>query len=137
MKLFVGAKALIIHKGKILLLRESSTYADGTEAGKWDVPGGRIESEEKVREGLVREVKEESGLTIEPGELLGVYDGFPKIGELQCHVVRIYFLCNVDTDEVVLSGDHDAYDWVDPNAIGNKVLVSDLSEMIKAAQSHI
>lgn len=137
MQLFVGTKAIVHYNGKILLLRESSEYIDGTEEGKWDVPGGRIESHEKVTEGLLREVKEESGLTIVPGKLIGVCDGFPPIRGEECHVVRLYFLCEANTDEVTLSVDHDVYDWVDPKNIGEKVLVSDIQEMIEAVQKEL
>jgi len=137
MKLFVGAKALIHHEGRILLIRESSKYVDGTEVGKWDVPGGRIEPEEKVREGLIREVQEECGLAVSPGALLGVYDGFPRIGDSDCHVVRIYFLCKADTDQVALSGDHDAYAWVEPEKTGDRVLVSDLEELLESARKYL
>lgn len=137
MKLFVGAKALVHFQGKVLLIRESSKYAEGTETGKWDVPGGRIEPEEKVREGLIREVHEECGLTVMPGELLGVYDGFPRIGDTDCHVVRIYFLCEAPSAEVTLSDDHDAFAWVDPTDLGNRILVSDLDELLKNAQKYL
>lgn len=37
MKLFVGAKALVHYKGKILLVRESDNYEEGAQSGKWDV----------------------------------------------------------------------------------------------------
>jgi 8-oxo-dGTP pyrophosphatase MutT (NUDIX family) len=53
MKLFVGAKGLLVNEGKILLLRESKEYIDGTKEGKRDVPGGKIEPEETVYEGLI------------------------------------------------------------------------------------
>lgn len=130
MKLFVGAKGLVVHDGKILLLRESDAYIEGTEVGKWDVPGGRIEPEEKVAEGLIREIKEESGLEVVPGEILGIFDGFPEIKGEKCHIVRSYFLCRATTSGVTLSDDHDAYDWVDPKDSSDKVLVSDLQELL-------
>jgi 8-oxo-dGTP diphosphatase len=135
MQLFVGAKALVHYQGKVLLLRESKDYIDGAEEGKWDVPGGRIESDEEVRVGLIREVKEESGLEVTPGKLLGVYDGFPVIRGEKCHVVRIYFLCEADSDVVTLSQDHDVYEWIEPQNPGNKVLVSDIKEILEEAKN--
>ncbi len=137
MQLFVGAKAIIHYDGKILLLRESSEYLDGFETGKWDVPGGRIESEEEIRDGLVREVIEECGLTVVPGEILGVFDGFPIIRGEKCHVVRVYFLCKAQSNDIVLSTDHDAYDWIDPSAVGDKVLMNDIEEMLQLAQQKL
>ena len=47
MQLFVGAKGLVSRlDGKVLIVRESTSYKEGTETGKWDVVGGRIEPEE-------------------------------------------------------------------------------------------
>lgn len=123
---------MVHHNGRVLLMRESARYEDGTAEGKWDVPGGRIEPEEEVRQGLVREVKEESGLDVVPGDLMGVFDGFPSIQGEDCHVVRLYFLCDSPSDAVVLSADHDAYEWIDPGNIGDKVLVADIAEMLDA-----
>ena len=132
MKLFVGAKGLVEYNGKILLLQESARYLDGSEVGKWDVPGGRIDPEETTKDGLIREIREESGLEIaEIGEVLGVYDGFPMIRGEKCHVVRAYFLCTAVNDAVVLSNDHDEYAWVDPDEIGERVLMDDIHEVIE------
>ena len=137
MKLFVGAKGVVHHDGKILLIRESSAYADGSESGKWDMVGGRIDPDERVRDGLLREVKEESGLSVTAGELLGVFDGFPTIQGEKCHVVRLYFLCESSSSEVVLSEDHDEVTWVDPRNIGDLVLMDDIAEMLEAAARRI
>ena len=137
MKLFVGTKAVIHHEGKVLLIRESEQYEDGAEVGKWDVPGGRIESNEHVREGLLREVQEETGLIVIANELLGVCDGFPEIKGEQCHVVRIYFLCQCSSNGVVLSKDHDLYDWVDPSNTDGKILMADIEDILKMAQEKI
>jgi ADP-ribose pyrophosphatase YjhB (NUDIX family) len=51
MKLFVAAKAIIISEGKVLLLREAA-YDEGTNVGKWGVPGGRIHDDEPILDGL-------------------------------------------------------------------------------------
>ena len=132
MKLFVGTKGLVMYDGKVLLLRESGVYEDGTNVGKWDVPGGRIDPDEAVRDGLVREVIEETGLRVEPEVLLGVFDGYPKIKGEDCHVVRLYFRCKANTDEVTLSSDHDLYEWVDPKNPGHKDFMDDIAEMLAA-----
>jgi 8-oxo-dGTP diphosphatase len=59
--------AVVLHDGQILLvkrLREPS-------AGRWSVPGGRVEAGETLAEALVREVHEETRLEVRAGELLG------------------------------------------------------------------
>lgn len=130
MKLFVGTKGIVHHEGKILLLRESSAYVDGSDAGKWDVPGGRIESDETLSQGLLREIKEECGLDVEQGRVLGAFDGFPVIRGEDCHVVRIYYACKALHTRVVLSSDHDSYEWVSPDSVTEIDLMDDIAEMI-------
>lgn len=129
MKLFVGTKSLIVHEGRVLILREAA-YDEGTNTGKWDVPGGRIEPEEKLHEGLVREVREECGLTIEPGDVLGVYETFPTIKDEPCHIVRVYYRSLALTTDVVLSSDHSEYEWIDPSQYAPREFVSDIEELL-------
>lgn len=126
----MGTKGLVVYEGRILLLRESDSYGDGTQAGLWDFPGGRIEPEETLHEGLLREIREETGLVVEKGPILGAFDGFPRIQGEPCHVVRTYFLCTAQAGAVVLSADHDAYVWVTPEESRTHRLMDDLAEII-------
>jgi len=73
-KLFVATKAFINYKGKILILRESTKYSDGTNSGKYDVVGGRVEPGQKFDESLLREIKEETGLSVKLGRPFYVGD---------------------------------------------------------------
>jgi len=54
-------------RGRLLLIKRGHEPS----AGLWSIPGGRIERDETDAEALVREMAEETGLTIEPGRLLG------------------------------------------------------------------
>ncbi len=65
-----GAQAVIERDGRVLLGRRR--YDPG--AGRWDLPGGFVEEGEDALEGLHREVREETGLTIEPVEFLGTWN---------------------------------------------------------------
>jgi len=64
-----GVHALIERAGKVLLGRRA--FDPG--AGCWGLPGGFLEEGEPPLDGLRREVREETGLTIEPGELFGTW----------------------------------------------------------------
>lgn len=130
MKLFIGAKAIIVNNGKVLLLREAM-YDEGINTGKWDVPGGRINPEEPILEGLQREITEESGLMVETEEVLGVFETFPEIKGEHCHIVRVFYKAKTLSTEVTLSPDHDAYEWVSVEELAGKELVSSLPELIK------
>jgi 8-oxo-dGTP diphosphatase len=65
--LFVATKAFIRRDKKILILRESAEYKEGTNIGRFDVPGGRISPGERFDNCLRREIKEETGLDVEIG----------------------------------------------------------------------
>ena len=64
-------------------------------AGEWSIPGGVLELGETLREAVVREAKEETCLTVEPADLLGVYDRVLRddAGRTLYHFVLIDFLC--------------------------------------------
>jgi ADP-ribose pyrophosphatase YjhB (NUDIX family) len=64
-----GAQALVERDGHLLLGRRR----DDPGAGLWDLPGGFVEEEEHPEDALRREVLEETGLEIEPGDFLGVW----------------------------------------------------------------
>jgi 8-oxo-dGTP diphosphatase len=67
--LCVGAVVTDGH-GRLLLIQR------GHEPGKglWSLPGGRVEPGETAAEALVREMEEETGLTVEPGRLIGTVE---------------------------------------------------------------
>jgi ADP-ribose pyrophosphatase YjhB (NUDIX family) len=61
-----GVAAVIITADGVLLQRRDDN-------GKWGLPGGGVEPGESVRAAIVREVREETGLEVEPLRLIGVY----------------------------------------------------------------
>lgn len=109
----VAAKAAILHNGKILILREANTYDEGTNIGKYGLPGGRINPEESFFVALAREVKEETGLSVEVIKPVQVGEWWPEIKGQKNHIVAVFVECMADTNEVVLSEEHDSYEWVD------------------------
>src|SRR3989344_8134095 len=112
-KLFVATKAFIVNdKGKVLLVRESSKYKDGSNAGKLDIVGGRVEPGQRFDDSLKREVKEETGLEVKIGKPFFVNEWRPVVRGEQWQIVGIFFACTTTTDTVTLSQDHDAYEWI-------------------------
>lgn len=131
-KLFVAAKVLISHKGKILLLQESSKYKEGTQAGKFDVVGGRIAPGESFEEGLKREVVEETGLAIKLGKPFFVNESWPIVKGEKWQIVRIFLEAFSDSDKVTLSEDHEKYIWVDPKDYKSHGLIENLIPIFEA-----
>jgi 8-oxo-dGTP pyrophosphatase MutT (NUDIX family) len=74
---------------------------------------------------------EESGLTINPGRVLGVFETFPTIKGEACHIVRVYYEAAPQTLEVVLSQDHAEFAWVTAADLEGKECVSDVEELVK------
>lgn len=112
-KMFVATKAFVQFNGKILLLRESGKYVDGANVGRYDIVGGRVEPGQRFDESLRREVQEETGLVIEIGKPFFVGEWRPVVREEQWQIVGIYFSCQANSDQVILSQDHDKYIWID------------------------
>jgi 8-oxo-dGTP diphosphatase len=92
--LAVGA---FILKDKKLLIVKKSPY-ENIDAGLWTIPGGKIEKDESIIDGLKREIKEEVNLEISNYQWLGE-DVFESNG-FWYHAQ--HFLCNVKNDNVKL-----------------------------------
>lgn len=115
MVLKVAAKAVIVNdKGKVLILREAKTYADGTNIGRYQLPGGRLNPGESYEEGLHREIPEETRLKVEPLYPLYVGEWHPVIKGVPHQIIAIYTVCKAKGSEVALSAEHDDYAWIDP-----------------------
>jgi len=134
-KLFVATKAFITHNGKVLILRESSKYEDGSKSGEYDIPGGRITPGESFDQSLLREIKEEAGISVEIGKSFFVNESWPVVKGEQWQIIRIFFECSVDSDNVVLSEDHDEFQWIDPK--GYKSCKSLIDNLYPAFESYI
>lgn len=94
-KLFVATKAFIERDGKVLLVRESQKYQDGTNPGKFDVPGDRLNPGERFDDALRREVKEETGLTATVHEPICVGEWRPTVRGECWQIVGVFFPCEL------------------------------------------
>ncbi|MDP3964047.1 MAG: NUDIX hydrolase [bacterium] len=104
----VSQKAVIYRDdGKILTIRRTATAP--TRPLHWDLPGGDLELEEEPREGIIREVLEETGLTVSELRLLDVIAGYSDNSE---YWVTIGYTARAKGTEVKLSFEHDQYKWV-------------------------
>jgi len=88
----VGVGAVVVHEGKLLLVKRGVEPAKG----KWSIPGGVVELGEMVRDAVVREVREECGLDIEivMDTPMDVLDSLvtDEDGRLKYHYVLLQFL---------------------------------------------
>lgn len=111
----VAAKAFIRFNDKFLLLREGAP--DGTQIGKYQIPGGMVELGEPFMDALLREVKEETGLTVRPIAPIMVDGWLPTLEGIKHQIVAVFYLCEAQSDKVVLSHEHDDFAWVSPDEL--------------------
>lgn len=99
----IGVGSIIIEGDQVVLVKRAHPPIQG----QWSIPGGVLEVGELVREAAIREAREETGLIVEPGELLGVFDRVLRDAEkrVQYHYVLIDFLCRRVGGELLAASD--------------------------------
>jgi 8-oxo-dGTP diphosphatase len=106
-KMAKGVKALVLKEGRFLVLLEPN--------GDPDLPGGRLEDGEDFREGLDREILEETGLKVVIMDPL-VHWSFMKGSEFLVRGVTYY--CQYLGGHLTLSSEHSDHYWLELDKIG-------------------
>ncbi|HVQ44031.1 MAG TPA: NUDIX domain-containing protein [Candidatus Saccharimonadia bacterium] len=111
----VAAKAVILDPaGQVLILREGPAGDGNTNVGRYQLPGGKLEPGEAFADGLAREIKEETGLTVEVIRPLHVGEWRPHVHGQTLQIVGIFMLCRTEVTDITLSDEHDDHQWIDP-----------------------
>ena len=100
------AKVVLVDENNHVLFLKRTDYTDKFK-GEWDLPGGHIKSGESLMDGLIREVEEETGLTIRRARL------FTKQGNLH------FFESKYEKGNIILSNEHSEHKFIDPLTIQN------------------
>ena len=106
----VGVGGVVVHAGRVLLVQR------GTEPlkGRWTIPGGLIDVGETLREAVIREVKEETGLDVEPLELIELLDRIHREEDrVRYHYVIADYLCRVNGGTLGAASDAADVRWVE------------------------
>jgi 8-oxo-dGTP diphosphatase len=107
----IGVGAVVIDGSKVLLVRRGQEPLKG----EWSLPGGALELGETLQQGVVREVLEETGLTVVPAGIVEVLDRITQddsSGRIRYHYVLVDFLCHVAGGTVRGSSDAEEARWV-------------------------
>lgn len=108
----VAIGAVIVDAGRVLLVRRGSEPLKG----QWSLPGGALELGESLCDGLVREVREETGLSVEPVELIELLDRIHRDGgRVRYHYVIADYLCRVAGGNAKAATDAEDVRWTEPS----------------------
>jgi ADP-ribose pyrophosphatase YjhB (NUDIX family) len=106
----VGVGAVIVQEGRVLLVQRGREPMKG----RWTIPGGLIEIGESLLEAVVRETREETGLEVEPIELVELLDRIHREeGCVRYHYVIADYLCRVTGGTLAAADDAAAVRWVE------------------------
>lgn len=120
----VCAGAIVVRDGRLLLVRRGGA---GAAAGTWAPPGGRLEAGERLAEGALRELAEETGLH---GRVLGVC-GVTEWIDPERHYVIVDHWVDVPADAPARAADDaDDVTWADRAALEALPLVEDLHDWL-------
>ncbi len=122
----VAVGGVVVRDGALLLIER----ATDPEAGRWSIPGGRVERGETLAGAIEREVLEETGLTLRCGALVGWAE---RLGPGH-HFVILDFTMSVpeDCQEPVAGSDAAAVAWVALDDVSGLALVGGLEDFLRS-----
>jgi 8-oxo-dGTP diphosphatase len=115
-------------ENRVLLIRRGQPPL----LGEWSLPGGVLECGETLREAVVREAREETGLVAETGEMLGVYERLIRDdeGRVRYHYVLIDFLCRPVSGDLKAGSDAADVRWFTRDELPALNLADDTNDVI-------
>lgn len=119
--------AVVLHDGSLLLIQRATEPG----AGRWSLPGGRVERGETMQEAVARETSEEAGLAVDVGDLVGWVERISA----DYHFVIFDFAAS-PAGEVDLTAGTDAADarWIALSAVRDTDVVDGLIEFLDQHQ---
>jgi len=108
----VGVGAVVIHEGRILLVKRASPPGKGF----WAIPGGLVELGETVREAAERELLEETGISVRARDAFYIFDFIDRDadGTIRYHYVIVDFLADYLGGEPRAADDVSDARWLSP-----------------------
>ena len=124
----VGIGAVIVHAGRVVLIRRRFEPL----AGRWSLPGGALELGETLEAAVVREMLEETGLDVDVGPVIEVFDRIvlDEARRVRYHYVLVDYLCRRLGGELRPGGDVDRAVLVDPAGLAQYELTEKATAVI-------
>ena len=117
----LAVRGICEFNGKYLLLKIRSKSSH--DAGRWEIPGGKVKKCEYFDNALKREYLEETGLEIDVDSLLNVVRRDYTACKTNEDIKSIQLIMKVtcDSDEVVISEEHDDYGWFSMDEVNEMI----------------
>jgi 8-oxo-dGTP diphosphatase len=130
---YLAVSAAILRDGKFLLVRRARPPANGL----YSLPGGVVEAGETLVEAVMREIMEETGLTITPVRLAGYREAIHRDADqrVERHFVILPFAAHWVAGEPVLNEELSEARWVTPADIAGLATTPGLADVVAAAQA--
>ena len=124
----VGVGAVIVDAGNVVLIRRRYEPLKG----HWSLPGGMVEIGEALETALAREMLEETGLVVDVGPVIEVFDRIMRDERqrVRYHFVLIDYLCWPSGGELRAGSDVDAAIWADPATLSDYALTEKATSVI-------
>jgi 8-oxo-dGTP diphosphatase len=124
--------AVIFHGDEVLLVRRGQEPAKGS----WSLPGGVVEVGETLEAAILREVQEETGLTV---KVLGITAVLERIyrddaDKVPYHYVLVDFACEYVSGKITAASDADAARFVSLDSLKDLPLPSFTAQVIQRAR---
>ena len=132
---FLAVSAAIVRDGRILLVRRARSPGRGL----FSLPGGVVEAGETLKEAVAREVREETGLTVEPVTLAGHREAIVRDpdGRVRRHFVILAFACRWVAGEPGPSEEVAEARWLVPDDVAGLATTEGLGDIIAAAMQQL
>jgi 8-oxo-dGTP diphosphatase len=128
---YLAVSAAIFRSSNVLVVRRARSPA----LNLYTLPGGAVELGESLTDAVVREVREETSLSIEPVTLAGHREVIARDaqGRIERHFVILCFAARWLVGEPVLNNELDDAIWVDPSELGAYRTTEGLAEIVAMA----
>ncbi|MBV9157151.1 MAG: NUDIX hydrolase [Acidobacteriaceae bacterium] len=126
----LGVGALILDEGRVLLVERGKQPL----AGYWSLPGGVVETGERLEDALVREVFEETGLEVSTDSIATVFERImpDASGTCEYHYVLIDFYCTIRGGELRAGDDSKSVQWFEIDGLSSLSMTEGTRDVINS-----
>ncbi len=125
----LGVGALILDESRVLLVERGNPPL----VGEWSLPGGVVETGERLEDALAREVREETGLEVSVGPIALTFERImpDESGACEYHFVLIDFYCTILGGDLQAGDDSSRAEWFEIESLDSLPMTLGTREVIR------